>query len=70
MTMGSISGVSPTATDRANKKAENQLPLVSPQAANTMGVKMAIKRMSTQAMELAPWSKPFFKWASASEKPP
>ena len=54
ITMGSISGVKPTATDRANRKAENQFPWVSPQATNTTGISTAIKRMSTQAMEWAP----------------
>ena len=69
-TMGSSSGVRPTATDKANRKADSQLPLVSPQAANTTGTSTAIKRISTQAMEFAPRSKPFFRSAPAAEKPP
>ncbi len=67
---GSISGVRPTATDRANRKAESQSPLVSPQAINTTGTSTAINRMSTQAMELAPRSKPFFRSGPPAEKPP
>src|SRR5450631_4479596 len=35
--IGSISGVRPTATDRANKKACSQSPLVKPLTRNTMG---------------------------------
>lgn len=54
MTMGSISGVRPTATDRAKRKAENQFPFVTPQARKTTGISTAMKRMSTLAMELAP----------------
>ena len=70
MTMGSISGVRPTATDRAKRNAETQSPLVRPQAISTTGMRTAIKRMSTHAMELAPWSKPCFREDSAMAKPP
>ena len=70
ITMGSISGVRPTATERANRKDSSQSPLVSPPAMNTTGTSTAMKRISTQAMELAPRSKPFLSWDSAVENPP
>ena len=54
MTMGSISGVRPTATESANRNAETQSPFVNPQATRTTGISTAIKRMSTRAMEFAP----------------
>ena len=54
MTMGSISGVRPTATDSANRNAEIQFPFVKLQAIKTTGTSTAIKRMSTHAMEFAP----------------
>ena len=46
--MGSISGVSPTATATAKKKASVQLPLVSPLITKTRGTMTSIRRMSTQ----------------------
>ena len=70
MTMGSISGVRPTATERANRKAANQSPLVRPTATKTMGTSTAIKRMSTQAIEFAPRSKPFLRHSGACMVPP
>ena len=70
ITMGSISGVRPTATESANKNAEPQFPLVSPQAIKTTGMRTAINRISTQAMELAPWSNPFLRQTEVTVKPP
>ena len=54
ITIGSISGVNPTATESANKNAENQSPCVIPQATKTTGIKIVMNRMSTHAMEPAP----------------
>ena len=54
MTIGSISGVSPTATERAKSSAGSHSPLVRPLARNTIGTSTAMKRISTQAMALAP----------------
>ena len=55
ITMGSISGISPTATDSAKAKDSSHFPPVIPRSANTMGISTAIKRSMTQAMELAPF---------------
>ena len=55
MTMGSISGISPTATDSANAKDSSHFPPVIPNIRNTMGTRTAINRIMTQAMELAPF---------------
>ena len=48
----------------------SQSPFVSPQATNTIGIKTAINRIRTHAMEFAPRSNPFFRSDSAAEKPP
>ena len=53
MTMGSISGISPTATDRAKAKDSSHFPPVIPRITNTIGTSTAMKRSMTQAMELA-----------------
>ena len=55
MTMGSISGLSPTATDRAKAKDSSQLPPVRPSSKNTSGISTPINRSITHAMELAPF---------------
>ena len=55
MTMGSISGISPTATDRAKAKDSSHFPPVIPRITNTIGTSTAMKRSMTQAMELAPF---------------
>ena len=52
--MGSISGVRPTATDSANKKACGQSPLVRPLTRNTMGTITSAKRISNQLTLLTP----------------
>ena len=52
--MGNISGVSPTATDGANKKAASQSPLVKPLMKKTMGTITAAKRMSSELTLLTP----------------
>ena len=54
MTIGSISGVRPTATDSANRNAASQSPCVRPQATKTTGTSTAINRISTHAMDPAP----------------
>ena len=55
MTIGSISGISPTATDRAKAKDSSHFPPVIPRITNTIGTSTAMKRSMTQAMELAPF---------------
>ena len=70
MIMGSIAGVSPTATDRANKRAVSQSPLVTPQAAKTTGTNTSINRINTRAMELAPALNPSVRRGRAAAKPP
>ena len=55
MTIGSISGISPTATDRAKAKDSSHFPPVIPRSTNTIGTSTAMKRSMTQAMELAPF---------------
>ena len=54
ITSGSISGVSPTATERAKAKDSSQLPRATPETRNTAGTRTAIKRISTQATEFSP----------------
>ena len=46
--IGSISGVSPTATARAKKNASTQLPLVRPLMTNTSGTITSMKRSISQ----------------------
>ena len=55
--MGSISGVSPTATEMANSAACSQSPLVKPLTKSTTGTITSMKRMSTQETALTPFSK-------------
>ena len=57
--IGSISGVSPTATDSANRKASSQSPLVKPLTKKTMGTITAAKRISSQLTLLTPAWKAF-----------
>ena len=52
--MGSISGVNPTATAKAKRKASDQLPLVKPLTSSTMGTITMAKRMSSQLTLLTP----------------
>jgi hypothetical protein len=53
-TIGSISGVRPMATDRLNRKASSQSPLVKPLIRKTTGVITAMKRISSQLTLLTP----------------
>ena len=55
--IGSISGVSPTATARANSSASSQSPLVRPLIRNTSGTITSMKRMRSQLTLLTPTSK-------------
>ena len=55
--MGSISGVNPTATVKANKKASTQLPLVNPFTKKTIGTITKINRINNQLTLLTPLSK-------------
>ena len=48
--MGSISGVSPTPTLKANTPASNQSPSVKPLERNTIGTMTNIKRIKSQEM--------------------
>ena len=57
MIIGNISGVSPTATERAKRKAVPQSPFVSPLSKRTTGIISNIDRMSSQLMLLIPRSK-------------
>ena len=52
--IGSISGVSPTATESANRKASSQSPLVTPLTSNTIGTITAAKRINSQLTPLMP----------------
>ena len=58
--MGSISGVSPTATETANSRACIQFPLVIPLMRNTAGTIISIKRISTQETSFTPFSNVVF----------
>ena len=55
--MGSISGVSPTATEMAKSSASIQLPLVKPFSSSTAGAITAIKRISSFVTPPIPLSK-------------
>ncbi len=55
--MGSISGVSPTATAMANRNASSQLCLLSPLIRKTSGTITAMKRIISQVNLLTPRSK-------------
>ena len=55
--MGSISGVSPTATASAKSEASSQSPLVNPLMKSTTGAMTSMKRISTQLTLLTPRSK-------------
>ena len=55
--IGSISGVSPTATATANKSASSQLPLVRPLIRKTAGTITMMKRIISQVKRLIPLSK-------------
>ncbi len=54
--IGSISGVSPTATAKAKRLASIQSPFVKPLMNRTIGTITSIKRISTQETELTPFS--------------
>ena len=56
-TMGSISGVSPTATARANMNAPIQSPLVAPLMMKTKGTMTIMKRSMSMVKFLMPLSK-------------
>jgi len=70
ITIGSISGISPTATESANAKDSNHFPPVSLNSANTMGISTTIKRSITHAIELAPFWNDCFSSASDFSKLP
>ena len=70
MTIGSISGIRPTATDSANAKDSSHFPPVIPSRMNTMGISTAIKRSMTHAMELAPFWKAVLSSESGLAKLP
>jgi hypothetical protein len=55
--IGSISGVSPTATATAKNRASNQLCLVKPLIRNTAGVITRMKRTISQTKLFTPLSK-------------
>src|SRR5471032_1568252 len=55
--IGSISGVRPTATDKANRNASIQSPLVQPLIRKTSGAITSAKRISSQLTLLTPASK-------------
>ena len=55
--MGSISGVNPTATDRASKNASFQSFLQIPLMSKTRGTMMAMKRSISHVNRLIPLSK-------------
>ena len=55
--IGSISGVRPTATERAKKKASPQFPLLTPLIRNTAGAMTIMKRSSSRLTSLIPRSK-------------
>ena len=57
MIIGSISGVSPTATDRANSSASVQLPLVRPTIAKVSATITTMKRIMSQVKARTPLSK-------------
>jgi hypothetical protein len=55
--IGSISGVRPTATERAKKKASPQLPLLTPVITNTAGAITDMQRIRSRLTWLMPRSK-------------
>ena len=55
--IGSISGVSPTAMDIANKNAEIQFPFVTPLITNTKGTITSINLISTHETAFTPFVK-------------
>ena len=54
MIIGSISGVRPTATEIANRKASSQSPFVRPLMKNTTGTMTSMKRINIQETALTP----------------
>ena len=52
--IGSISGVSPTATEIPNRKASSQSPFVIPLIKNTNGTMTSINRIRTHETALTP----------------
>jgi hypothetical protein len=63
--IGSISGVSPTATDSANRKASSQLPWPQPLNSSTSGTITAISRSSRRLT----WLMPASNWVGARSVP-
>ncbi len=55
--IGSISGVKPTATATAKRKASNQVPLVTPLRMKTNGTITIMKRSMSQVKRWIPLSK-------------
>ena len=55
--IGSISGVSPTATATANSNASNQLPLLRPLIRNTSGAMIEMRPIIIQVIRMMPLSK-------------
>ena len=55
--IGSISGVSPTATATANSSASNQLPLLRPLIRNTSGAMIEMRPIIIQVIRVMPLSK-------------
>ena len=56
--IGSISGVRPTATERAKKKASPQLPFSNPLMRNTLGAITSMKRSNSPLTSFTPLSNP------------
>lgn len=54
--MGSISGVRPTATESEKSRASTQSPLVTPEMTKTTGSMMSMRRMSRRLVDLIPTS--------------
>ena len=65
--IGSISGVSPTATAMAKKKASCQLPLVRPLMKNTNGTMTMMKRTMSHVKRATPLSNAVSVGCSASD---
>ncbi len=65
--IGSISGVSPTATARAKKNASCQRPLVRPLITNTSGTMTRMNRIMSHVNRATPLSKAVCVGCSASD---
>ena len=64
--MGSISGVSPTATESEKSRAASQSPFVMPETRSTTGSMTAMRRMSRRLVELMPSSNAVWRLRPAS----